>query len=56
MDKHTIEFELEKETKGTYRYQEIDSGQPLAVGSLYVKKHVVGPNPPKKLRITIEAG
>lgn len=55
MERTTIELAFEKETKGTFRYQEIETDQPPAIGSLYVKKYVLGSDPPKKLRITIEA-
>jgi hypothetical protein len=49
-------FNKEKETKGTYRYQEVDvSERDTAVGSLYLKKVVVGDPPPVQLRVTIEA-
>ena len=49
-------FNKEKETKGTYRYQEVEVAErDTAVGSLYLKKAVVGDPPPAQLRITIEA-
>jgi len=49
-------FNKEKETKGTYRYQEVEIAErDTAVGSLYLKKAVVGDPPPAQLRITIEA-
>jgi len=49
-------FSKEKETKGTYRYQEVeDAGRDTVVGSLYVKKAMVGDPPPAQLRVTIEA-
>jgi hypothetical protein len=49
-------FSKEKETKGTYRYQEVEVAErELAVGSLYLKKTVVGDPPPAQLRVTIEA-
>jgi hypothetical protein len=48
-------FSKEKETKGTYRYQELDvPDRDTAVGSLYLKKAVVGDPPPAQLRVTIE--
>jgi hypothetical protein len=48
-------FNKEKETKGTYRYQEVEVAErDTAVGSLYLKKVVVG-DPPVHLRVTIEA-
>jgi hypothetical protein len=49
-------FSKEKETKGTYRYQEVeDAARDTVVGSLYVKKAMVGDPPPTQLRVTIEA-
>ena len=49
-------FSKEKETKGTYRYREAEvADRETAVGSLYVKKSVVGESPPGQLRVTIEA-
>ena len=49
-------FNKEKETKGTYRYQELEVAErDTAVGSLYLKKAVVGDPPPTQLRVTIEA-
>jgi hypothetical protein len=48
-------FNKEKETKGTYRYQEVEAAdRETAVGSLYLKKTVVGDPPPAQLRVTIE--
>jgi hypothetical protein len=48
-------FKKEKETKGTYRYQEVEVAErDTAVGSLYLKKAVVGDPPPAELRVTIE--
>jgi Phage integrase family len=42
--------------KGTYRYQEVEvADRDTAVGSLYLKKAVVGDAPPAQLRVTIEA-
>jgi hypothetical protein len=49
-------FSKEKETKGTYRYREAEvADRETAVGSLYVKKSVVGESPPGQFRVTIEA-
>jgi hypothetical protein len=49
-------FSKEKETKGTYRYQEVEAAdRDTAVGSLYLKKAAVGDQPPEQLRVTIEA-
>jgi hypothetical protein len=44
-------FSKEKETKGTYRYQELEVAErDTAVGSLYLKKAVVGDPPSAQLR------
>jgi hypothetical protein len=52
-----LEFSREKETPGTWRYQEVEvAGQEPAVGSLYVKKSALDGDPPARLRVTIEAG
>jgi hypothetical protein len=49
-------FNKEKETKGTYRYQEVETAdRDTTVGSLYLKKTAVGDSPPPQLRVTIEA-
>jgi hypothetical protein len=34
----TITFELERDTKNTYRFQEVAKGEPPLVGTLYVQK------------------
>lgn len=36
-------------------YEEWADMKQCAVGSLYVQKSVLGPNPPKELKVTIEA-
>jgi hypothetical protein len=42
--------------QSTYRYQEVEVAErDTAVGSLYLKKAVVGDPPPAQLRVTIEA-
>src|ERR1700716_1791809 len=55
MKRLVLVFNKEKETKGTYRYQEVEVAErDTAVGSLYLKKAVVGDPPPAQLRVTIE--
>jgi hypothetical protein len=57
MEKLELEFVREKETPGTWRYQESEvPGRDAAVGSLYLKKSAIGTDPPERLRVTIEAG
>jgi len=47
-------FELERDTKRTYRYREVQEGDPEAVGSLYVQKWATGSPPPKRITATLE--
>lgn len=55
MDKHVIKFEKSRDTKGTYVYEEkTEGGMPPKVQTLYLKKWVLGDNPPQKLTVTIE--
>ena len=53
MNKQTLTFTLERETKNTIRYQEDADGKPPAIGTLYIQKWVLGKEPPEKLTITI---
>ena len=55
MKRLVLVFNKEKETKGTYRYQEVEVAEGHSCGSLYLKKAVVGDPPPAQLRVTIEA-
>lgn len=54
MEKIQRTFELERETKRTHRYREVQEGEPEAVGSLYVQKWVTGNPPPKKIKAMLE--
>lgn len=60
MKSTTVTFNFEKSTKGTHRYQEVETdGQPLAAGTLYLKKDFLKSvnqteDAPAKIRITIE--
>jgi hypothetical protein len=57
MKRIVLEFRKAKETKGTFRYEEVEAaGGEVAVGSLYVKKGTLGEQPPERLRVTIEEG
>ena len=51
MDKKEIEFEFERATKNTYRFQE--SGDDSIIGTLYVKKSLFKKEP-KKIKVAIE--
>jgi hypothetical protein len=53
MDKQTLTFTLERETKNTIRYQEDADGKPPAIGTLYVQKWLLGKEPPKALFVTL---
>jgi hypothetical protein len=55
MNKQTLTFTLERETKNTHRYQEDTDGNPPAIGTLYVQKWLLGKEPPKKLTLTLDA-
>jgi hypothetical protein len=56
MEKQTLIFTLERETKNTIRYQEDADGKPPAIGTLYVQKWLLGKEPPKTLTTTLEEG
>ena len=50
-----LEFRREKETKATFRYQEVETGGGgPTVGSIYIKKTALGTEPPEQVRVTIE--
>jgi hypothetical protein len=53
MEKQTLTFSLERETKNTIRYQEDADGKPPAIGTLYVQKWLLGKEPPQKLTVTL---
>ena len=54
-----MKFMIEKKTKNTVRYQEVDNtGDPAVsplVGTLYVQKSALGDDVPKNLRVTIRS-
>ena len=56
MEKQTLTFTLERETKNTIRYSEDANGDPPAIGTLYVQKWLLGKEPPKQLIVTIGVG
>ncbi len=50
----TIKFEIEKETKGTYRFKEVtEAGKPPAVGTLYIQKWALPSPVPQKITVTV---
>jgi hypothetical protein len=47
-------FEMEKETKNTVRYQEVQTeGQPPVIGTIYVQKWALK-GIPKKVKVTLD--
>ncbi len=53
-DKIMVSFVFEKETKGTYRFQEVEEpGKPPKVGTLYLKKYMFPTTRPQELTIEI---
>jgi len=53
VNRKEIEFEFERATKNTYRFQEKASGEP-SIGMLYVQKALFGSKEPKKVKVTVE--
>lgn len=53
MNKKETEFEFERATKNTFRFQEKSSGNPV-IGMLYAQKSVFGSREPKTLKVTLE--
>jgi len=48
-------LEVERETKRTYRYRELLTGErPEVIGTLYVQKWATGNPPPQRIRLTVE--
>ena len=51
-------FVIEKETKNTYRYKEVEGEEPPVIGSLYVQKWAAkqlnGGDVPRKIKVVIE--
>ena len=55
MERQTLVFVTERETKNTVRFQEETNGKPPAVGTLYVQRWALGEPLPQRLTVTIEA-
>ena len=49
-----LTFELERDTKNTYRFQEVVKGSPPLIGTLYVQKWAFEATP-KEITATIKA-
>ena len=55
MERQTLVFVTERETKNTVRFQEEASGKPPVIGTLYVQRWALGEPLPQRLTVTIEA-
>ena len=55
MERQTLLFVMERETKNTVRFQEEANGKPPVVGTLYVQQWALGQPLPQRLTVTIEA-
>ncbi len=55
MERQTVVFVTERETKNTVRFQEEASGKPPVIGTLYVQRWALGEPLPQRLTVTIEA-
>lgn len=54
MERQTLVFVVERETKNTVRYQEEAVGKPPVVGTLYVQRWALGEPAPERLTVVIE--
>jgi hypothetical protein len=54
MEKLELIFSREKETRNTWRYKEDESEFEASVGTLYVRKEMLGEPVPQRLRVVIE--
>ncbi len=50
----TLTFELERETKNTYRFQEVAKGAPPVIGTHYIQKWAFEATP-QSITVTISA-
>ena len=55
MERRTLGFVIDRETKNTVRFQEEADGKPPVVGTLYVQRWALGEPVPQRLAVTIEA-
>ena len=55
MERQTLVFTTERETKNTVRFQEEANGKPPVIGTLYVQRWALGEPLPQRLTVTIEA-
>ena len=57
MKRMTLQFRKEKETKGTFRYTEVEGNAgATVVGSIYIKKAALGSAAPPEAAVTVEDG
>ena len=55
MERQTLVFVTERQTKNTVRFQEEANGKPPVIGTLYVQRWALGEPLPQRLTVTIEA-
>ena len=55
MERQTLVFATERETKNTVLFQEEANGKPPVIGTLYVQRWALGEPLPQRLTVTIEA-
>ncbi len=48
-----LKCELEKETKGTYRFSEVVANGAAVVGTLYLRKDAIAGKVPQTLTVTV---
>ena len=49
-----LNFVYEKETKNTYRYQEVSEDEELMIKTIYIKKEFFNETRPEKLTVIIK--
>ena len=54
MERQTLVFVTERETKNTVRFQEEANGKPPVISTLYVQRWALGQPLPQRLTVTIE--
>ena len=56
MEKQVISMELERETKGTYRYKEVEDkgGMPPVIRTVYIAKWSMDGKAPQEIKVTLE--
>ena len=54
MAEFIAEFQIERETKNTVRYNEIVENQPAKIGALYIKKWILPKPYPEQVHVTVK--